>query len=134
MYGVNTYNQVKDILKSKACSLTNVPAYREDIFNELRNALSKSGKKDTGLALHIANIVRKGKGQDNAEMISRCLRELGFDQTYIAYITNISFMFTKANGIAFLKRSLALIWYSIKYREQYAHAVNTVGLSFDDDE
>ena len=67
-------------------------------------------------------------------MISRCLRELGFDQTYIAYITNISFMFTKANGIAFLKRSLALIWYSIKYREQYAHAVNTVGLSFDDDE
>lgn len=132
LYGVNTYNQVKDILKSKACSLANVPAYREDIFNELRNALSKSGKKDTGLALHIANIVRKGKGKDNAEMITRCLRELGFDQAYINYITNISFMFTKANGIAFVKRSLALVWYNIKYPEQYAHVVNTVGISLDE--
>lgn len=134
LYGVNTYNQVKDVLKSKACSLANVPAYREDIFIELCDALYKSGKKDTGLALYIANIVRKGKGQNNAEMISRSLRELGFDQTYINYVTNISFMFAKANGIAFIKRSLALIWYSIKYPEQYAHAINTIGLSLDDDE
>ena len=134
LYGVNTYNQVKDILKSKACSLANVPAYREDIFIELCDALYKSGKKDTGLALYIANIVRKGKGQNNAEMISRSLLELGFAQTYINYVTNISFMFAKANGIAFIKRSLALIWYSIKYPEQYAHAINTIGLSLDDDE
>lgn len=61
LHRVNTYNQVKDILKSKVCSLANVPAYREDIFIELCEALGKSGKKDTGPALHIANVARKGK-------------------------------------------------------------------------
>lgn len=134
LYGVNTYNQVKGVLKSKGGSVANIPAYREDLFNELRDALSRSGKNGTGLAQHIANVVRKGKGENNAELISRILRELGFDQTYINYVTNISFMFTKANGIAFLKRSLALIWYSIKYPEQYAHIIKAVGLSIEDDE
>ena len=133
MYGSNTYEQADSLLDSREFSLTSVPAYREDLYCDLCQAMSSKGIIEFGLAHHIASVVRKGQGNNNAELIANSLSSLGFNTYYIQYVTNISYMFTKAHGVALVKRSLALLWYAIRYPEKYLYIIKSVGLELEEE-
>ena len=131
MYGSNTYEQADSLLDSREFSLTSIPAYREDLYCDLCQAMSSKDIIEFGLAHHITSVVRKGQGNDNAELIANSLSSLGFYPSYIQYVTNISYMFTKAHGVAVIKRSLALLWYAIRYPEKYLYIIKSIGLELE---
>ena len=131
MYGSNTYEQADSLLDSREFSLTSIPAYREDLYCDLCQAMSSKDIIEFGLAHHITSVVRKGQGNDNAELIANSLSSLGFNPSYIQYVTNISYMFTKAHGVALVKRSLALLWYAIRYPEKYLYSIKSIGLELE---
>ena len=131
MYGSNTYEQADSLLDSREFSLTSIPAYREDLYCDLCQAMSSKDIIEFGLAHHITSVVRKGQGNDNAELIANSLSSLGFNPSYIQYVTNISYMFTKAHGVAVIKRSLALLWYAIRYPEKYLYIIKSIGLELE---
>ena len=62
-------------------------------------------------------------GVDEETMMA--LFDIGFDMDFVFSLSEINYMLTKAQGIAYLREAIAMMFYKIKFRKEY-NEINTV--------
>lgn len=93
-----------------------IPAAREDIWNDISTALTKNGVFDYGLALLVMENAREGRYFRNQmpDQIAALLQSLGLPDWYPEYLNKIQYLFPKGHCIAFLVVDLVYEWYRRK--------------------
>jgi len=93
-----------------------IPAAREDIWNDIRAALTENGVFDYGLALLVTECAWKGRyfGNQVPDPIVALLQSLGLPDWYPEYLGKIQYLFPKGHCIAFLTVDLMNEWYRRK--------------------
>ena len=112
----------KELIKNGVCTLSDIPATRDDIYNDL---LSYGLEREK--AFRYAESIRKGlfaKGKLSAEKISEFendLAEIGMPDWYTEYCKKIWYLFPKAHACEFAKIAVIQAWYKrhYHYRELY---------------
>jgi transcriptional regulator with XRE-family HTH domain len=89
-----------------------VPAFREDIWNDIVTRLPAGYSGGIGLATTVMNNARRGKYHSNGldDDTRRFLLEIGLPDWYPAFLEKILYMFPKSHCIEMLLRSLEEIW------------------------
>ena len=89
-----------------------IPAFREDIWNDIVTRLPAGYSGGTGLATTVMNNARRGKYHSNGldDDTRRFLLEIGLPDWYPAFLEKILYMFPKSHCIEMLLRSLEEVW------------------------
>ncbi len=90
-----------------------IPAAREDIWNDISAALTKNGVFDNGVALLVMESAWRGQYFKNRmpDRIAEMLLSLGLPDWYPNYLEKIQYLFPKGHCIAFLVVDLICEWY-----------------------
>ncbi len=90
-----------------------IPASREDIWNDISEALTENGIFDYGFALLVMENARMGQyfRKQMPEPIAALLRSLGLPDWYPQYLKKVQYLFPKGHCIAFLVVELMCEWY-----------------------
>ncbi|MBR4979690.1 MAG: hypothetical protein IKX77_03990, partial [Clostridia bacterium] len=112
-HGTGTWEgNAKELIKNKVCKPGDIPATRDDIYNDL---LSYGLEKEK--AFRYAESVRKGliaKGKLSAEKIREFendLTEIGMPCWYIEYCKKIFYLFPKAHACEYARIAVIEAWY-----------------------
>lgn len=102
-------------------SLSQIPAFREDLYDIICKKLYERGIYETGFAYEVALKTRQGYYAKNEieDATAETLRDLGFDINFYLFLSGIEYMFPKSHAITYLKRARVLAWYKINYPEEY---------------
>ncbi len=86
-------------------------AFRDDVFNYVKEKLSEQGLQNTGYAYKVADDARRGiyskSGIPQRELLR--FKELGFEDWFIDSLKQSSFLFPKAHAIALAKNSIVFM-------------------------
>ena len=101
------------LVEEGRATLLQIPAFREDIWNDISDALSRSGIRYNGLALEVMDNTRKGKyhGRGMPEEVEVMLHALDLPEWYPEYLKNVMYLFPKCHSISLLLVDLILEWY-----------------------
>ena len=115
-------NNFENIFNERRMSLREIPAYREELYEMISDRLYKKGIYDEGLAYEVTNKTSKGYyakigGVDEETMMA--LFDIGFDMDFVFSLSEINYMLTKAQGIAYLREAIAMMFYKIKFNKEY---------------
>ena len=90
--------------------LRDIPAFREDIYNDISSALASSGIRDNGLALEVMENARMGLYQSRgiSSELESMLFELGLPEWYPEYLKNVMYLFPKGHCVALLMLDMIL--------------------------
>ena len=114
------YN-AEQLLSYGICSLSDIPATRDEVFITIRDAMRECDFYDTGFAFDVANKAWRGyyleHGMD--DYTNQTLSMLGFDDWFGSYIRTTHYMSTKALAVLELKYSIILNWYQVYYPSEY---------------
>ena len=114
------YN-AEQLLSDGICSLSDIPATRDEVFMTIRDAMHDCDFYDTGFAFDVANKARRGyyleHGMD--DYTNGTLSMLGLDDWFGSYIRATHYMSTKALAVLELKYSIILNWYQVYYPKEY---------------
>ena len=103
-------------------SFREIPAFREDVWNDISTALSHNGIQDNGLALQMMEDVRLGnyyhKGMPKE--YEAVLESLGLSEWYPEYLKKVMYLFPKGHCVSLMLLDIILEWYSQQYPEEYA--------------
>ena len=115
-------NQSEKPLAECGLPLSNVPVFREDMYDMICEKLRDCGIYEVGLAYEVAQNTRRGvyarKGLD--ESTRQALLSLGFNTEFCSYIEKVTYMFPKAHTAAYLKDAVAMMWYKLHYPDEYS--------------
>ena len=115
-------NQSKKPLAACGLPLSNVPVFREDLYNMICEKLRDCGFYEVGLAYEVAQNTRRGvyarKGLD--ESTRQALLSLGFNTEFCSYIEKVTYMIPKAYAAAYLNDAVAMMWYKLHYPDEYS--------------
>lgn len=110
-----------ELLLNGDCTLSDIPATRDEVFTDIRDVLRKNGIADTGFAYDVANKARKGyyseHGMDG--YTHKTLRDLGFEDWYIAYLLRVRHLAPKALSVTELTYRIILASYCLAFPEEY---------------
>lgn len=103
-------------------SLREIPAFREDLYEIISERLYLQGVYDKGFAYEVTDKAMRGYyaktgGVDEDTMSA--LLNIGFDMDFIFFLSDINYMFTKAQGAAYLRDAIAMMFYKIKFNKEY---------------
>ena len=114
------YN-TEHLLADGICSLSDIPATRDEVFMTIRDAMHDCDIHDTGFAYDIANKARRGYYQEHGmdDYTNGTLSMLGFDDWFGGFIGTTHYMSTKALAVLELKYSIILNWYQVYYPRDY---------------
>jgi hypothetical protein len=102
-------------------SLSEIPAFREDVYEMICDRLSRKGLCDKGLAYEVMEKARRGayarEGVDDDTILA--MLNLGFNQNFLFFLEKVNYMFTKSNGISYLHEAIVMMHYRIKYEKEY---------------
>lgn len=115
-------DNAEDIYDEHKMTFRDIPAYREDLFYMISEHLYKKGIFETGLAYEVTEKARRGYyaeigGMDEDTMLA--LLDLGIDLEYIFFLEKVNYMFPKAHGVAYLRETIAMMYYKLKYNKEY---------------
>ncbi len=120
-HGTGTWeNNAEDLLKNGICKLSDIPATRDDIYNDL---VSHGLEKDK--AFYYSEIVRKGflaKGRLSDEEVKEfenALTTIGMPDWYAKYCEKNLYMFPKAHACEYTQTAVIEAWYKNKYPDLY---------------
>ena len=116
--GVETYySNGKKLVNEGRATILDIPAFREDIWNDISAALSNSGIRYDGLATEIMDNARKGKysGRGMPVELERMLLSLDLPEWYPEYLKKVMYLFPKGHCISLLLFDLILEWYYANY-------------------
>jgi len=120
-HGTGTwYNNAEDLLKNGICKLSDIPATRDDIYNDL---VSHGLEKDK--AFYYSEIVRKGflaKGRLSDKEVKEFendLTTIGMPDWYAKYCEKILYMLPKAHACEYTQIAVIEAWYKNKYPDLY---------------
>ena len=115
-------NQSEKPLAECGFPLSNVPVFREDMYDMICEKLHDCGIYEVGLAYEVAQNTRRGvyarKGLD--ESTRQALLSLGFNTEFCSYIEKVTYMFPKVHAAAYLKDAVAMMWYKLHYPDEYS--------------
>lgn len=103
------------LISSGRVSLSDIPAYREDIYNLLLPVLEKFGI-DKNYAFVIMKYVRIGRitRNDIPEGIKKILNSIELPEWFNEFVSKVCYMSTKALSIELCKTRLALSYYKTR--------------------
>lgn len=108
--------------KEHRVSLSEIPAYREDLYSIICDRLNSKGIYDDGLAYEIMEKARRGyyaKTGEVDEDTALSLLQIDFDIDFIFFLEKINYMFPKVHGVAYLREVIAMMYYKLKYNKEY---------------
>ena len=115
-------NQSEKPLAECGLPLSNVPVFREDMYDMICEKLRDCGIYEVGLAYEVAQNTRRGvyarKGLD--ESTRQALLSLGFNTEFCSYIEKVTYMFPKAHAASYLRDAIAMMWYKLHYPDEYS--------------
>ena len=103
-------DEVKELVKN-GLSVSNIIAYRDDVFNYLQNKLKTTGISNTGYAYKIMEDTRRGiyaRGGVSDEMKQQFV-SLEIEDWFLNSIEKIRYLFPKSHGALFVKYALILM-------------------------
>lgn len=115
------YN-AESLFNEHRMSLCEIPGYREDLYKMLNDRLCAKGIYNAGLAYEVSDKTMRGYyaktgGVDEDTMFA--LLNIGFDIDFIFFLSQVRYMFTKAQGIAYLREAIAMMFYKTKFNKEY---------------
>ncbi len=111
-------DEVKELVKN-GLSVSNIIAYRDDVFNYLQNKLKTTGISNTGYAYKIMEDTRRGiyaRGGVSDEMKQQFV-SLEIEDWFLNSIEKIRYLFPKSHGALFVKYALILMWYKLNHKD-----------------
>ena len=88
----------------------------------INERLYEKGIYDEGLAYEVADKTMRGYyariGGVDEDTISALLG-IGFDMEFVSFLSSINYMFTKAQGISYLREAIAMMFYKVKFNKVY---------------
>lgn len=123
MYGKTI---LKTFFNEHKMSLREIPAYREDLYEMIRERLYQKGIFDEWLAFEVTNKTMQGYyekagGLDENTMLA--LLNIGFDMDFINFLSEIHYMFSKAHGTAYLREAIVMMFYKNKFNKEYGEII-----------
>ena len=118
------YN-AEHLLADGACSLSDIPATRDEVYMSIRDAMRDCDFNDTGFALDVSNKARRGYYREHGmdDYTNGTLTMLGLDDWFGGYLRATHYMSTKALAVLELKYSIILNWYQVYYPREYQRIV-----------
>ena len=122
-HSTNVWGNNSDALFNEhRMSLREIPAFREDLYEMISERLCLQGVHDKGFAYEVTDKAMRGYyaktgGVDEDTMSA--LLNVGFDMDFIYFLSDINYMFTKAQGVAYLRDAIAMMFYKIKFNKEY---------------
>lgn len=122
-HSTNVWKNNADILlEEHRMSFREIPAYREDLYEMISERLYEKGIYDEGLAYEVADKTMRGYyariGGVDEDTISALLG-IGFSMEFVSFLSSINYMFTKAQGISYLREAIAMMFYKVKFNKAY---------------
>ena len=109
-------------LVNQGFPVSNVIAYRDDVFNHIEKHMLRKGMSNTGYAYKIMEDTRRGvyfRGGVSDEM-KKQLKDIEIEDWFIDSIGKIQYLFPKAHGVTYVKLAATLMWYKIHYPKEFA--------------
>lgn len=115
-------NQSEKPLAACGLSLSNVPVFREDMYDMISEKLRDRGCYEVGFAYEVAQNTRRGVYARNGldEATRQALLSLGFNTEFCSYIEKVTYMFPKAHAASYLRDAIAMMWYKLHYPDEYS--------------
>lgn len=119
-------NGEKLVIEGRA-TIHDIPAYREDIWNDVSTALAVNCIRYNGLAVEVMERARKGQywGRGMPTEVETMLLSLGLPDWYPEYLKNVKYLFPKGHCISLLLCDIILEWYRIHYPKVFHEIMAT---------
>ncbi len=107
-------DNAEQLLKEKG-SVSDVIAYREDVFNYIQQKMKMQGISNTGLAYKIMEDVRRGvyARHQLPDEIKETLIAIGAEDWFIASLQKIQYLFPKSHGVESVRFAMLMMWYKL---------------------
>ena len=101
--------------------ILDIPAHREDIWNDVNMALLQQDIRYNGFAMEVMETARKGQYtfRRMSTEVERMLLSLGLPEWYPEYLKNVKYLFPKGHCISLLLCDIIFEWYAVNYPEEY---------------
>lgn len=124
-------NNLENIYNKETCSLATTPSFREDVYRAVLYKLIEHGIYDFGLAYEVSRLASLGiynrRGIDDTT--KKALLSLGFDNSFIEFLSKIIYMSTKAIAITSLNHVSKLMWYKINFPAEFESIIKNAHMS-----
>lgn len=125
-HGIYTFREnAQNLIENDICTLKNIPASTDEVFATIENALRKQNISDNGFAFHVTERVHHGyyrkHGMD--ENTAKMLKQLGFEDWFVDYLSRIHYMAPRALSILELRLFIALTYYKTHFPKQFENIV-----------
>ena len=121
--GCNVWSENADkMFAENRMTLAEIPAFWEEVYNEIANRLVGNGIYEDGFAYEVAKKAKLGSYALNGEVDNITvsgLLSLGFNLDFIFFIEKVRYMFPKHHAIVYLKYAIAFMWYKIHHKAEF---------------
>lgn len=121
-HGTGLYIDNAEALIRDGMPLSQVLAYREDVFDYVQTRMNAKGLYSTGIAFRVMEDTRLGRYRKNGipENILRQLNELGAEKWFAESIAKVGYMFPKGIGAMYTRYTFILMWYKLHCPKEFA--------------
>ncbi|MBQ3099351.1 MAG: helix-turn-helix domain-containing protein [Clostridia bacterium] len=120
-HGTGVWFDNAEKLVGDGFSLNRVIAYRDDVYNYVRDKLIKKGLADGGFAYKVMEDTRRGtylKGGIPVFIRSN-LRSIDAEEWFVNSLSKIGYLFPKAHAVNYMKLAAIQMWYKINYPKEF---------------
>ena len=124
-HGTGVWFDNADKLIEQGIPASKVIAYRDDVFNYIKEHMLNSGYTDTGFAYKVMEDTRRGLYAKNGipPETKAQLESIGMNNWFADSISRINYLFPKAHGVTYVKLAATLMWYKIHYPKEYSKII-----------
>ena len=123
-------NNAEDLFYECKMTFSEIPAFREDLYEMICDKLRIKAIYETGFAYEVTEKAQTGYYARNGGVdrdTKQTLSELGFDMNFIMFIGKINYMFPKAHGVSYLKDAIKLMFYKLNFSDEYDNVMENDG-------
>ena len=122
-HGSNVWaNNADGLFAENRMTLAEIPAFGEDVYNEIAKRLVGNGIYEDGFAYEVAKKAKLGSYALNGEVDNISvsgLLSLGFNLDFIFFIEKVRYMFPKHYAIVCLQYAIEFMWYKIHFKSEF---------------
>ena len=111
-----------ELFSESRMTLAEIPAFCEDIYNEINDRLIGNGVYEDGFAYEVAKKTKNGSyalnGMVDNSTVSALL-SLGFTLDFIFFIEKVRYMIPKHHATVYLKYAIAFMWYKFHHKAEF---------------
>ncbi len=115
------FDNARDLI-NQGVDVKNVIAYRDDVFNDIKEKMIAKGITDTGFAYKVMEDARRGIYAKNGipDEIKFTLKAIGLEDWFVDSIGKSHYLFPKAHGVTIVQLAATLMWYKIHYPKEFS--------------